>query len=71
MNPEEAVLAAKDLHAAALLPSHVGRFTIARHAWDEPFRRIASASKGESIKLLTPVIGELVQLENKPQVYSP
>jgi L-ascorbate metabolism protein UlaG (beta-lactamase superfamily) len=31
MNPEEAVRAAEDLQAKALLPAHVGKFTIARH----------------------------------------
>lgn len=70
MNPEEAVSAAKDLHSATLLPSHVGRFTIARHAWDEPFRRIASASKSESPRLLTPVIGEPVLLGNIQQKFT-
>lgn len=46
MTPEEAVKAARDLNASMLLPSHVGRFSIARHAWDEPFIRIAAASGG-------------------------
>ena len=40
MTPEEAVKAATDLNAKALLPCHTGRFTIARHPWDEPFIRI-------------------------------
>jgi len=70
MNPEEAVTAAKELNAATLLPSHVGRFTIARHAWDEPFVRIASASEGETFRLLTPVIGEPVSLENRQQKFA-
>ncbi len=70
MNPEEAVMAAKDLNAAKFLPSHVGRFTIARHAWDEPFIRIASASNGESPKLLTPIIGEPVLLEKQQQQFA-
>jgi len=71
MNPEEAVAAAKDLSAATLLPSHVGRFTIARHAWDEPFIRIASASRGASPRLLTPVIGEPMLFEADPQEFAP
>lgn len=71
MNPEEAVRAAKDLNAATLLPSHVGRFTIARHAWDAPFLRIAAASHGEGPRLLTPVLGEPVRLEDKQQEFTP
>jgi len=70
MNPEEAIEAAKDLNAATLLPSHVGRFSIARHAWDEPFVRIASASHGESPRLLTPVIGEPILLGAEQQEFS-
>lgn len=64
MNPEEAVKAAEDLQAKALLPAHVGKFTIARHAWDEPFTRIAEASRRENFRLLTPRIGEQIFLEN-------
>jgi hypothetical protein len=60
MNPAEAVRAAEDLQANALLPAHVGKFTIARHPWDEPFIRIAEASRRENIRLLTPRIGKLL-----------
>lgn len=63
MNPEEAVRAAKDLQAKALLPAHVGKFTIARHPWDEPFIRITEASKRGNIRLLTPRIGEQIFLD--------
>ena len=64
MNPEEAVKAAKDLQAKALLPAHVGKFTIARHPWDEPFIRITEASRNEKIRLLIPRIGEQIFLDN-------
>ena len=64
MNPAEAVRAAEDLQAKALLPAHVGKFTIARHPWDEPFIRIAEASRRENIRLLTPRIGEPISLDN-------
>lgn len=70
MTPEEAVKAAKDLNAEALLPSHVGRFSIARHPWDEPFLRIASASGGKAFELLTPIVGEPVQLNSVRQEFS-
>ena len=60
MNPEEAVRAAEDLQAKVLL----GRFTIARHPWDEPFIRIAEASRKENIRLLIPQFGEQIFLDN-------
>ena len=58
MTPEEASQAAKELQAKALLPAHIGRFNIARHAWTEPFERISAASEGKRYRLLTPQIGE-------------
>lgn len=69
MTPEEAVRAAHDLKAERLLPSHVGRFSIARHAWDEPFIRVASAPMDEALRLLTPMIGESVHLTIKDQAF--
>jgi L-ascorbate metabolism protein UlaG (beta-lactamase superfamily) len=69
MTPEEAVRAAQDLKADSLLPSHIGRFSIARHSWDEPFFRVASASGDESFKLLTPMVGEPVYLTIKEQAF--
>lgn len=60
MMPEEAAQAAEDLRAKALLPAHAGKFSIAYHSWDEPYRRIASASRGRNYRLVTPRIGEMV-----------
>jgi L-ascorbate metabolism protein UlaG (beta-lactamase superfamily) len=65
MTPEEAAVAARDLGARALLPAHVGRFAIANHPWDEPFRRLAEASREQSYALVTPRIGELVAPDDK------
>jgi L-ascorbate metabolism protein UlaG (beta-lactamase superfamily) len=70
MTPEEAAQAAEALRAKALLPAHVGRFSIARHSWDEPFKRIAAASEGKQYRLLTPRIGEPVYLEDGNQRFS-
>lgn len=71
MNPEEAAKAARELNAKVLLPAHVGRFTIAKHPWDEPFMRIAEASRKENIRLLTPCIGQTLNLEDERQRFSP
>lgn len=70
MNPEEAVRAAVDLDAAALLPGHVGKFAMARHAWDDPFQRLVVASQSRSQRLLTPVLGEPVRLDEPNQTFS-
>lgn len=62
MTPEQAVQAAEDLGAKALMPAHVGRFTLAKHPWDEPFERISEASAHRAYRLVTPMIGEPVDL---------
>jgi len=67
MNPEEAARAAEILQAKALLAAHVGRFALARHAWDEPFQRMTAASRDKPYALLTPRIGEPVQLDDRHQ----
>nr|WP_320009430.1 MBL fold metallo-hydrolase [uncultured Desulfobulbus sp.] len=63
MTPEEAVQAARDLKAKALMPAHVGRFTIANHPWDEPYERVLAASKESGLPLVTPEIGAVMELK--------
>lgn len=69
MTPEEASRAAEILDTRTLLSGHAGRFTLARHAWDEPFERAVKASKGKSYRLLTPRIGEPVYLSDPAQSF--
>jgi len=70
MMPEEVALASEELNAKALLPGHSGKFSIANHSWDDPFKRITEASTDKHYRLLTPIIGEPVELENKQQTFS-
>ena len=70
MTPEEAARAAQDLQANALLPGHVGKFSLARHSWDDPYRRITAASEGRSYRLLTPMIGSPMVLDDQQQRFS-
>jgi L-ascorbate metabolism protein UlaG (beta-lactamase superfamily) len=70
MTPEQAVRAAQDLGAGAMLLAHVGRFCISAHPWDEPFLRVTTASRDKGIRLLTPMIGEPVRLDGGPQRFS-
>lgn len=65
MTPEQAAQAAQILKTRVLLPAHVGRFNLARHAWDEPFKRIVAASQGQTYQLKTPLIGEVLSLNDK------
>jgi len=70
MMPEEVAQAAEDLGAKALLPGHAGKFAIANHRWDEPFQRITAASGDRSYRLVTPRIGERLELENERQRFT-
>lgn len=70
MMPEEVALATEELHAEALLPVHAGKFALSTHDWDEPFQRITAASEKKSYRLLTPLLGEMVALADKQQVFS-
>ena len=40
----------------------MGKFAIAYHTWDDPFKRIVAASRGKPYRLLLPLIGEPVAL---------
>jgi len=69
MTPEEASQAALDLGAKAFIPAHVGRFSIANHSWDEPFKRVTKISRGKPYQLLTPIIGEPMVPDRTPSQF--
>lgn len=73
MSPEEVLKAARDLQAKAMLPVHAGRFALSRHAWDEPYRKLAAAvlaAEEETPFLATPVMGQPIALDEVPD-FSP
>ena len=71
MNPEQAAQAAEDLQTRVLTPAHVGRFSIAPHDWDDPFKRITAASRKRNYALWTPEIGRPMYLDGRTQKFSP
>jgi L-ascorbate metabolism protein UlaG (beta-lactamase superfamily) len=70
MMPEEVLKAAKELNAKKLLAVHSSKFAIANHAWDEPLSRITELNKNFDIPLITPMIGEEVDLKDDSQVFT-
>lgn len=64
MNPEEAVQAAVDLKAKAMMPMHIGRFSLSSHSWDEPFKRAVKASEKVKLPIFTPKIGQPIWLDD-------
>ena len=58
--PEETAQASEDIHAKKVVPIHSGKFALARHAWNEPYKDLTAASVGKNFRLLSPRIGELI-----------
>ncbi|MDL2271787.1 MBL fold metallo-hydrolase [Desulfovibrio sp. OttesenSCG-928-I05] len=69
MLPEETARAAQEIRARALLPVHAGKFSIANHTWDDPFKRVTEAAEGAALRVLTPRIGETVWLDDEGQTF--
>lgn len=70
MMPEEVAQATMDLQAKILLPVHCGKFALSPHHWQDPFERIYTASQNKSYKLLTPLLGETVFLDQNNQKFN-
>ncbi len=62
MFPEETVRAAMDLKTKALLPVHWGKFVLSTHRWNAPIEGVVSHAKLHNLSVLTPQIGESVQI---------
>ncbi|BEU86571.1 hypothetical protein TAMA11512_00350 [Selenomonas sp. TAMA-11512] len=45
MLPGETAQASEDVGARAVLPAHSGKFALARHTWDAPYRDLSSLSR--------------------------
>ncbi len=70
MMPEEVLKAAKDLHAKRLFPVHSSKFALANHAWDEPLVKITEFNREVNIPLVTPIIGEQINMNDTTQRFN-
>lgn len=69
--PHEILQAAKELKAKRIFPVHSSKFVLGNHAWDAPLELITENNKKENMNIITPMIGEKVDLNNPGQVFSP
>lgn len=69
MLPGEQKKAAVELDAKCILPVHSGKFTLANHDWNEPLEKISTESDHSGIKVITPMIGEQVNLKDRLQQF--
>ncbi|WP_207420314.1 MBL fold metallo-hydrolase [Desertivirga brevis] len=67
--PEEVVKAGKDLNAKRIMPVHSSKFSLALHSWDGPLIEVSRIAKAQDIPLVTPLIGEVVWMDNEKQVF--
>jgi L-ascorbate metabolism protein UlaG (beta-lactamase superfamily) len=68
-HPEDVLKAAQDLKAKRILPVHSSKFTLAAHPWDEPLIRITEINKKYNIPIASPMIGEIVNLNDPTQQF--
>ncbi|OBQ56744.1 MBL fold metallo-hydrolase [Tamlana sp. s12] len=69
MLPGEQLVAATDLQAKSILPVHTAKFTLANHAWNEPLEKMVEAAKNKNIRVITPLIGQQVNLTDSLQTF--
>jgi L-ascorbate metabolism protein UlaG (beta-lactamase superfamily) len=67
--PEEVLKAGKELGAKRIFPVHSGKFDLGGHAWNEPLIRITELNHDSKFPLVTPLIGEVVDLDNIKQTF--
>ena len=68
--PEEILVVAKQLKAKRILPVHSSKFVLGSHPWYEPLERITKNNEEEKLNVITPMIGEMVSLNDSAQAFS-
>ena len=69
MLPDQVLKAAQDLKAKRVFPAHSSKFVMANHSWDEPLSKITSLNDSYGLPLVTPMIGEIVRLDDFDQKF--
>ncbi len=68
--PADLIKAFTDLNAKRLFPVHSSKFALAAHPWDEPLKKIAASARQLHFSLITPMIGETVNLKDSTQHFT-
>ena len=64
--PDEVIKGFEDLNGKNLVPIHWGMFTLAMHDWYEPPVKIKRIAEKQNISLITPIIGQVVNMKKLP-----
>lgn len=65
MLPEESAQAHLDVRGNFMVPIHWGVFKLSIHSWSDPIEQITRIAAERNIKLMTPQIGQTVDLESE------
>ncbi len=68
--PDEILRAAAELKAKRIFPVHSSKFVLGNHAWDEPLELITRNNETKNFNIITPIIGERVNLKDTTQQFS-
>lgn len=63
MTPEQSLQAHIDVKGKKMLPAHNGTFDLAFHPWYEPLARITTLGDENNINVITPIIGETIDIK--------
>lgn len=63
MTPEQSLQAHIDVKGKKVLPAHNGTFDLAFHPWYEPLARIATLGEENKVNVITPIIGEAINIK--------
>ncbi|SDR02523.1 L-ascorbate metabolism protein UlaG, beta-lactamase superfamily [Chryseobacterium soldanellicola] len=67
--PEDVIQASIDVNAKNIIPVHSSKFALALHPWNEPLKKITSLGKDKNLNILTPMIGEPVDLNKTDHLF--
>lgn len=67
--PEDVIQASIDVKAKKIIPVHSAKFALALHPWNEPLQKVVHLGKEKNLNILTPMIGEPVDLNASNQEF--
>lgn len=60
MNPEDAIVAHRNVQGRLILPIHWGTFVLGPHDWTEPAKRLLTAAKAAGVPVIIPRPGQSI-----------
>jgi L-ascorbate metabolism protein UlaG (beta-lactamase superfamily) len=68
--PDDFAQIIKDLNSARTFTTHYAKYALARHTWKDPLEHISRTAEQEGFNLITPMLGELVYLNDFTQEFT-